>query len=308
MKNGKRVRRGESPSDISSRGLAGQAPISSFSCPSFSWPLLSSLFSVYTKGFLKVAKRRKNVHFAIYIKTEGCETHIETVLECARITRFVQVLVFGAGAIGSFFGALLSQRHDVTLIGRAEHSSTIKSRGLRVRGKTAIIAKPRAAIRVSRTARPDFVFVTTKSYDTANAMIALQPFADRSIFVTLQNGLGNAETIARTARRVVAGTTTHGVTFVGPGEIRHAGVGETVLGAWSGVDESDLVRLRDVLADVGIVAGVTSDIRTELWSKLVVNASINPIAALAGVPNGALFETNSFSASLRPCAARRPRS
>ncbi len=130
------------------------------------------------------------------------------------------------------------------------------------------------------------MFITTKSYDTANAMLGLRRFADRAIFVTLQNGLGNAETIAKTARRVVAGTTAHGVTFVGPGEIRHAGVGETVLGAWGGVRESDLVRLRDLLADVGIVASVTSDIRTELWSKLVVNASINPIAALAELANG----------------------
>jgi len=209
-------------------------------------------------------------------------------LECARITRIVEILVFGAGAIGSFFGGLLSQRHDVTLIGRAEHISAVKSHGLRVRGKTAIIAKPRAATRVAQNARPEFVFVTTKSYDTANAMIALRPLADRAIFVTLQNGLGNAETIAKTARRVVAGTTAHGVTFVGPGEIRHAGVGETVLGAWTRVDESNLVRLRDLLADVGIVASVTSDIQTELWSKLVVNASINPIAALAEVPNGRL--------------------
>ena len=63
------------------------------------------------------------------------------------------------------------------------------------------------------------------------------------------------------------------VTFVGPGEIRHAGIGETVLGAWSHVREADLVRFRNLLADVGIVASVTSDIRTELWSKLVVNAS-----------------------------------
>lgn len=200
----------------------------------------------------------------------------------------MEILVFGAGAIGSFFGGLLSQRHDVTLIGRAEHISAVKSHGLRVRGKTAIIAKPRAATRVAQNARPEFVFVTTKSYDTANAMIALRPLADRAIFVTLQNGLGNAETIAKTARRVVAGTTAHGVTFVGPGEIRHAGVGETVLGAWTRVDESNLVRLRDLLADVGIVASVTSDIQTELWSKLVVNASINPIAALAEVPNGRL--------------------
>ena len=200
----------------------------------------------------------------------------------------MEILVFGAGAMGSFFGGLLSQRHNVTLIGRAEHISAIKSHGLRVRGKTAIIAKPRAATRVPQNAKPDFVFITTKSYDTANAMIALRPFADRAIFVTLQNGLGNAETIEKAARRVVAGTTAHGVTFVGPGEIRHAGVGETVLGAWTRVDESDLVRLRDLLADVGIVASVTSDIQTELWSKLVVNASINPIAALAEVPNGRL--------------------
>src|SRR5439155_798007 len=139
-----------------------------------------------------------------------------------------ELLVFGAGAIGSFFGGLLSQRHDVTLIGRGEHISAIKSHGLRISGKTAIIAKPRAATRVPQNAKPEFVVVTTKSYDTANAMIALRPLGERAIFVTLQNGLGNADTIARTARRVIAGTTAHGVTFVGPGEIRHAGIGETV--------------------------------------------------------------------------------
>src|SRR6266705_2808940 len=131
----------------------------------------------------------------------------------------VEILVFGAGAIGSFFGGLLSQRHDVTLIGRAEHISAVKSHGLRVSGKTSIIAKPRAVMRVPQDAKPDFIFV-----------------------------------IAKSARRVVAGTTAHGVTSVGPGEIRHAGVGETLIGAWSRVSESDLVRLRDLLADVGIVA------------------------------------------------------
>src|SRR5213594_1569333 len=162
--------------------------------------LLSSLFSVMRQGVLKVANRQKIVHFAIYIKTTRCETHSETVLDCARITRIVELLVFGAGAMGSFFGGLLSQRHDVTLIGRGAHISAIKSHGLRISGKTAIIAKPRAATRVPEHARPDVVFITTKSYDTANTMIALRAFADRAIFVTLQNGLGNAETIARTAR------------------------------------------------------------------------------------------------------------
>jgi 2-dehydropantoate 2-reductase len=210
----------------------------------------------------------------------------------------VEILVFGAGAMGSFLGGLLSRRHKVLLIGRSEHVEAIRAHGLRISGKTAMIARPDAATTVPSSARPDLVLITTKAYDTASAMAPLQHLAERSVFVTLQNGLGNAETIAKTARRVIAGTTAIGVTYVGPGEIRHAGVGDTILGAWSHVDEADLVRLRDVLAEAGLVAELTSDTRTELWSKLVVNASINPLAAIAGVPNGGLVRDKRLLAVL----------
>ncbi len=212
--------------------------------------------------------------------------------------RAVRIVVFGAGAMGSFFGGLLSRRHDVMLIGRAEHMAAIRARGLRITGKTAMIARPRTATRVPPGVEPELIFVTTKSYDTDKAMIALRPFADEALFVTVQNGLGNAEAIAKVAKRVVAGTTTHGATSLGPGEIRHAGVGETVLGAWVGIREADLVRLRDLLADAGVVVRITDDVKTELWSKLVVNASINPLAALAGVPNGRLVRDKGLLASL----------
>ncbi len=210
----------------------------------------------------------------------------------------MEILIFGAGAMGSFFGGLLSRRHEVTLIGRPEHVAAIRAHGLRISGKTAMIAKPHAATRIARDSKPELVFVTTKAYDTANAMRALRPFATRSTFVTLQNGFGNAEAIAKVASRVVAGTTAQGVTLLGPGEIRDAGAGDTVLGAWAGVEEAQLVRLRDLLTDAGIVSHLTSDIRTELWSKLVVNASINPLAALAGVPNGRLVRDKRLAAVL----------
>jgi len=212
--------------------------------------------------------------------------------------RDVRIVVFGAGAMGSFFGGLLSRRHDVTLIGRPEHMAAIRARGLRITGKTVMIARPRTATRVPAGAEPELILVTTKSYDTGKTMIALRPFADDALFVTVQNGLGNAETISKVAKRVVAGTTTNGVTFLGPGVVRHAGVGETVLGAWVRIQEADLVRLRDLLADAGIVVRITDDIKTELWSKLVVNASINPLAAIAGVPNGRLVRDKDLLASL----------
>lgn len=198
----------------------------------------------------------------------------------------MEILVFGAGAIGSFLGGVLSKRNHVTLVGRPDHVNAIRQHGLKISGQTSMIAKPNATTRVPRTPKPEIVFVATKSYDTEAAMQSLAPFGKTSLFVTLQNGFDNADVIARTASRIVAGTTAQGVTFVGPGEVRHAGVGDTIVGSWSGVSESELVRLRDILADAGIVTELTSDIRTELWAKLAVNASINPLAALAGVPNG----------------------
>jgi len=192
--------------------------------------------------------------------------------------------------MGSFFGGLLSTRHDVLLIGRKEHVDAVNAHGLRIAGKTVRLAKPRAGTRIPGTANPDLVIVSTKSYDTAAAMERMRRFRGTAVFLTLQNGLDNPDVIARTASRVVAGTTAHGVTFVGPGEIRHAGVGDTMIGAWQGVRDADVVRIRDVLEDAGIPTRIARNIRSELWAKLVVNASINPLAALAGVPNGRLVQ------------------
>lgn len=203
---------------------------------------------------------------------------------------FVDILVFGAGAIGSFFGGLLSVRHDVTLIGREDHMKAVRAHGLRMTGKTVRLMKPRSATRIPRDAHPELVIIATKSYDTSEAMRSLERFGSTAVFLTLQNGIDNADLIARTARRVIAGTTAHGVTYLGPGEIRHAGLGDTTIGAWTKVDESTVVRLRDLLDEAGIRTRITADVRSELWAKLVVNAAINPLAALAGVSNGRLVQ------------------
>jgi 2-dehydropantoate 2-reductase len=198
----------------------------------------------------------------------------------------VKILVFGAGAMGSFFGGLLSQRHDVVLVGRQAHVAAIRGHGLRIRGKTSLVARPTAATAIPRGLRPDLVLVSTKAYDTERAMTVLRPIARASLFLTLQNGLENPSIIARTASRVLAGTTAHGVTFVGLGEIRHAGIGETVLGVWKGATQADLTRVRDVFEEAGIHTRLSTEIRSDLWAKVAINAGINPIAALAGVPNG----------------------
>src|SRR5437867_13072849 len=107
--------------------------------------------------------------------------------------------------MGSFIGGLLSRRHKVLLIGRAEHVDAIREQGLRITGKTAMIAKPEAATTVPQRARPDFVFVTTKAYDTANAMGPLERSRDGPGLAQCQTDLGMRETSAKTAQGWSAG-------------------------------------------------------------------------------------------------------
>ncbi len=210
----------------------------------------------------------------------------------------MRVLVFGAGAMGSFFGGLLSRRNDVTLVCRRDHADAIRRAGLRITGKTSLIAHPEVATSAAAVKRPDIILVSTKAYDTASAARALRKFARAATWMTLQNGLDNPDVLARVAAHVVAGVTSHGVTFLRPGEIRHAGVGDTAIGAYAGVDEATVVLLRDLLEEAGVRTRISQDIRRELWLKVIVNAGINPLAALTRLRNGHLAKSPALAAAM----------
>jgi 2-dehydropantoate 2-reductase len=241
------------------------------------------------------------LHNQNFIIIRECETHPRTwprtIIRRFAVPRAVKILVFGAGAIGSWLGGFLSMKHEVTLVGRRAHVDAIRERGLRISGRATLLARVAATTQVPQDP-PDVIFVTTKSYDTAAAVDALRAFWRRSTFVTLQNGLGNAERLAADAERVIAGTTTHGVTFVGPGEVVHAGTGETRIGGVKGVARADVQRLADALTAAGIPTAVTDDVRRELWAKAVVNAAINPLTAVLRVRNGDLVRHDDLRALL----------
>ena len=194
-------------------------------------------------------------------------------------------------------GGLLSREHDVTIVGRKPHVDAVNRHGLHISGVSTMLAHPTATTDVPSEA-PDVVFVTTKAYDTADAIEALRAFWRRSVFVTLQNGLGNAETLAAKAKRVVAGATSHGVTFVAPGEIVHAGAGDTVVGPVQGVTLGEVEAIAGLLTHAGIETTVVKDVRRELWAKAVVNAAINPLTVVLRVPNGELVRAGDLRALL----------
>lgn len=199
----------------------------------------------------------------------------------------------GAGAMGSWMGALLARAgHDVTLIGRADHMAIVAARGLTVSGKTDANVRVKAVTRAVEADVPDVLLLTVKSYATAQALHDAAPLMGaRTLVVSMQNGLGNVERVAEAVdeRRVFAAVTTHGVTFVEPGHVRHAGVGYFRVGSPFN-EHAQARRLAETFA--GALDGVefTDRVVGELWAKVVVNCAINPITAITGLKNGALLE------------------
>jgi len=209
----------------------------------------------------------------------------------------VDVLVFGAGSLGSLVGGLLARRHDVTLVGREPHVGAVRESGLRVEGAVTATVHPTAATAVpDRDAadRFDLAVVTVKADDTAEAARVIAGRADAVL--SLQNGLGNEELLADAlSRPVLAGTCTYGARLVEPGRVECTGVGEVTLGPREGDDaDEESVALADrvgaAFAESGIETTVAADMPRRLWEKLAVNAGINAPTALARVPNGALVD------------------
>jgi 2-dehydropantoate 2-reductase len=138
----------------------------------------------------------------------------------------------------------------------------------------------------------DAVILTCKAYQTASLGSVVAPLvAEGGILATLQNGLGNGEKLARfiDPTRVAVALTSHGITVEAPGRLRHAGEGATKVGSVPGHKGPAAGVLEGLLADAGLAPQATENMRGAIWQKAIVNAGINPVAAMQGVTNGALL-------------------
>jgi 2-dehydropantoate 2-reductase len=202
----------------------------------------------------------------------------------------MRIAVFGAGSIGCLFGGLLSKNNEVLLVGRKPQVEVIQAMGLNITGLTEAHLQPRVSMTL-KGFEPELIVVTVKAYDTETAAKAIAPHVGRQTYVmSLQNGLDNLEKLTNVAgERLLAGITSHGVTFVDFGQIKHAGTGDTVVGDATGGARHKASEIADLLTEAGILTTISSDIRAEIWLKAAVNAAINPATAITGLKNGALL-------------------
>ncbi len=209
----------------------------------------------------------------------------------------MQVLIFGAGAMGSLIGGALSQNNEVILIGRKQHVQEIQRNGLRITGLTDLNVHPQAKEELDGTEQPDYAIVATKSYDTEEAMKTMERMHKSVVFLSLQNGLDNEDVISRYASKVVGGVTSHGVMIEGPGHIYHAGTGRTIVGNFKDAGD-EVPEIAEALSEAGIRTEVSNDIRREIWKKVIVNACINPLTAITLQKNGFILENPNLIATL----------
>jgi 2-dehydropantoate 2-reductase len=203
-----------------------------------------------------------------------------------------KVAILGAGAMGTLYGYALADRNEVTMVDvRSDVVDYVAARGLVV-GE----APPR---RVEATRDPArafgcaYLFLFVKAPDTLGA---IRPFAGQlnpaTPIVSLQNGLGNEEAIKTALGSnvpLVLGVTTEGAVAIGHGHSNHVDHGTTVLGS-GGASSATLQSVARLLTASGLGASVAYDIRPHLWGKLLVNAAINPVAALLDRRNGAIVD------------------
>ena len=210
----------------------------------------------------------------------------------------MKIAIVGAGAMGSLFGALLAEGgHAVWLYDIwQEHIDAVNQNGVTIE----LDGKPR---QVSLKAVADplqigeselvLIFVKATQTETA-AKIAAQVAGSKGLVMTLQNGMGNAETIAQVISpdRILVGTTSHGSTMLKAGSIRHAGAGPTTIGMWAtGEKEFENARhIADQFTQAGIETSAIIDVRPVIWDKLLVNVGINAITALTGIKNGQILD------------------
>ena len=205
----------------------------------------------------------------------------------------MNIIVFGAGAIGSLFGGLLSKNNKVILIGRKKHVKAINSKNLKIIGKTNKKIKLQAFENVTKVTDADLIILTVKSYDTDNAIKKLKPLINsKTIIMSLQNGLDNIDQIQKYVNKnqIVAGITTHGAIFEKPGLINHTGIGNTTIGELNGKKSPRVLKIVEIFNEAEIKTTINSNIIDEIWIKAIINSSINTLTSFFSCKNVYLLE------------------
>jgi 2-dehydropantoate 2-reductase len=205
----------------------------------------------------------------------------------------MHIAVIGSGGTGGYFGGLLSRAgEEVIFVARGAHLEALRTRGLRVKSKLAgeFTLPVRATDSPNEVGPVDLILFCVKTYDTDSAAESIRPLIGaETMLLSLQNGVDNAERIARIAGHDSGlGAVAYVVSAIeAPGIIAQtAGPGTIILGELAGGTRARIERLHSVLQRAEIAAEVHPDIRIAIWQKFLFICAFSGVTALTRVPIG----------------------
>lgn len=214
----------------------------------------------------------------------------------------MKFLIYGAGAQGQALGCMLAaDGHSVDLVLRQRFLSRIRSQGLRV---TGIFGDYRAdgdilglmtGVSGIGAGNYDYILITTKAYDTENALAALATLENCSCpVVSMQNGCGNVEQFVRRfgADRSLGARIITGFEIEKPASVRITVSADAIHvgGSRAGDIPETAAKLASAINRAGLPCVAVKDIHQSLFAKLLYNCALNPLGAILGVNYGKLSE------------------
>lgn len=210
----------------------------------------------------------------------------------------MKIAIVGAGAMGCLYGAKLSAvpSNEVFMIDVwKEHIDAVNENGLSMEenGELLHYRNLKGITNAEQAGSCDLAIVFVKSTLTSKAVRENKAvFGPDTVALTLQNGLGNIDLIRAEIGdgNVIAGTTAHGATMLGPGRMRHAGVGKTIIGELDGKKTERLEQIAQAFREAGLETELSENVLGLVWDKLMVNVGINALCGITRMQNGDLLK------------------
>ena len=221
----------------------------------------------------------------------------------------MRVAVMGAGAVGGYFGArLAAASNDIAFIARGRHLAAMRQQGLTLESPQGNLHIRDALFTddLSQVGVVDLVLFCVKSYDTqATAAQLASLIGDRTIILSLQNGVDNADKIAQRwgYQRTLAGVVYIGSQLLQPGKIRHSSGGRIVFGALDGQAHESTLAVERLLSSARISCEISKAIRNIQWRKLLWNAPFCAISCLTHTSVKEIVESDSLTKLALDCMA-----
>lgn len=217
----------------------------------------------------------------------------------------MRVAVFGAGAVGAFYGARMSEGGaEVSLIARGSTLAALRDRGLRIVTPERTSEHRLSATDDAAAIGPvDVVLFCVKSYDTEAAAMQLGPLVhDGTAVVSLQNGIDNEERIAAVVGwdHVLGGSAYILGSVREPGVVEASGPRSIVFGEWGGGEPTPRVRaIIEVCERGGVDAVAAADVRVAKWEKFTLLAAFSAMSAATRLGIGEIREAPAAREMLR---------